>query len=135
MGFLSLMAESFPNLSVIGLREGHDDREENYHHTTRLLSERPDLIGIYNVGGSSDGIARALRETGRGQKIIFVGHGLSADTRMMLVEDVMDAVITQSPQVIVQNAIQIFSNIRSGHAPLSGVPPLTMEIIVKENLP
>jgi LacI family transcriptional regulator len=54
---------------------------------------------------------------------------------MMLVEDVMDAVITQSPQVIVQNAIQIFSNIRSGHAPLSGVPPLTMEIIVKENLP
>lgn len=135
MGFLSLMAESFPNLSVVGLREGHDNRDENYHHTTKLLSEHPDLIGIYNVGGSSDGIVRALREGRRDRHILFIGHGLTADTRAFLVEDLMDVVITQSPQIIVQNTVQIFTNIRNGHEPLAGVPHLIMEVVVKENLP
>ena len=135
MGFLSLMAESFPDLSVVGLREGHDNRDENYHHAARLLSEHHELVGIYNVGGSSDGIARALRESARERRVLFIGHGLTADTRAMLVDDLMDVVITQSPQIIAQNAIQIFTNIRNGHAPLAGVPHLIMEVVTKENLP
>ena len=28
MGFLSLIAESFPDLKVVSLREGHDDRDD-----------------------------------------------------------------------------------------------------------
>lgn len=135
MGFLSLMAESFPHLSVVGMREGHDNRDENYRHTLKLLTEYPDMIGIYNVGGSSDGIARALREKGRDQDILFIGHGLTADTRAFLVEDTMDVVITQSPELIVRNTLQIFANVRDGSTPLAGVPPLIMEVVVKENLP
>lgn len=135
MGFLSLMVESFPNLSVVGVREGHDNRDENYRHTLTLLAEHPDIIGLYNVGGSSDGIARALREKSRDQDILFIGHGLTPDTRALLVDDIMDVVITQSPQLIVRNAIHIFSNVRNGDAPLAGVQPLVMEVVVRENLP
>ena len=135
MGFLGLMAESFPHLSVVGLREGHDNRDENYRHALTVLAEHPDLIGIYNVGGSSDGIARALREKRRDQHILFIGHGLTADTRAFLVEDTMDVVITQSPQHIVRNTLQIFANMRNRNEPLVGVPPLIMEVVVKENLP
>lgn len=117
------------------MREGHDNRDENYRHTLTLLSEYADLIGIYNVGGSSDGVARALRERGWAQEILFIGHGLTPDTRGYLLEDVMDVVITQSPDAIVRNALQIFRNLRAGADPLHGVPPLPMEIMVKENLP
>lgn len=135
MGFLGLIDQGFPHLNVVGMREGHDDRDENYRHTVRLLDEFPDLVGIYNVGGSSDGIARALRERNRYDQVIFIGHGLTPDTRGYLVEDVMDVVITQSPDAIVRNAIQIFSNARAGVDPLSSVPRLPMEIIFKENIP
>lgn len=135
MGFLGMMEESFPHLSVVGVREGHDNRDENYRHTLTLLSEYPDLIAIYNVGGSSDGIARALREKSRNEDILFIGHGLTPDTRGLLVEDTMDVVITQSPDVVVRNALQIFANARRGDDPYAGVLPLTMEVIVKENLP
>lgn len=135
MGFLSLMAESFSNLMVVGVREGHDNRDENYRHTLKLLNEYSDLIGIYNVGGSSDGIARALREKSGNRRVLFIGHGLTTDTRTLLVEDTMDAVITQSPQVILRNALQIFANARQGIPPLAGVPPLVMEIVLKENMP
>ncbi|MEO3434078.1 LacI family DNA-binding transcriptional regulator [Inquilinus sp. CAU 1745] len=135
MGFLGLMEESFPNLSVVGVREGHDNRDENYRRTLELLAEYPDLIGIYNVGGSSDGIARALREQGRDQDMLFIGHGLTADTRSLLLEDTMDVVITQNPDMIVHNALRVFVSVRRGDDPLSGIAPLTMEVIVKENLP
>lgn len=135
MGFLSLIAETFPHLELVALREGHDDRDENYHHTVRLLAAHPDLIGIYNVGGSSDGIARALRENPRKSRVLLIGHGLTPDTRAMLLDDVMDAVITQSPQLIVQNTLQIFKNLRNGLDAFAGVPPLVMEIAVRENLP
>jgi LacI family transcriptional regulator len=135
MGFLSLIAESFPHLKVVGLREGHDDRDENYHHTVKLLAAHTDLVGLYNVGGSSDGIARALRERARARRILLIGHGLTPDTRAMLLDDVMDVVITQSPQTIVQNTLQVFTNLRNGLGALVGLPPLVMEIVVKENLP
>ncbi|MBX2831289.1 MAG: LacI family DNA-binding transcriptional regulator [Rhodospirillales bacterium] len=135
MGFLSLMEEAFPDIRVVAAREGHDDRSENYLHTKSLLAEYPDLIGIYNVGGSSDGVARALRESGRGRDIIFIGHGLTPDTRRFLLEDIMDVVITQSPGVIVQNTLRIFENLRNGLDANADVAKLTMEVVVKENLP
>ncbi len=135
MGFLGLMEQAFPRFTVVGLREGHDDRDENYRHALTLLDEYPDLIGIYNVGGSSDGIARALRERGREHEVLFIGHGLTPDTRRYLVEDIMDVVITQSPDAILWNAMQIFSNVHVSLAPLAGVPRLPMEVVFKENLP
>ena len=135
MGFLGLMEEAFPNLNVVGVREGHDDRDENYRHALTLLDEHPDLVGIYNVGGSSDGIARALCERGREHEVLFIGHGLTPDTRTYLVEDIMDVVITQSPDAIVRNAIQCFSNASAGLDPLARVPRLPMEVVFKENMP
>ena len=134
MGFLGVMEESFPQIEVVGVREGHDNPDENYQHTLKLLSDYPDLIGIYNVGGSSDGVGRALREMGRDQDTLFIGHGLTKDTRKFLVEDTMDMVITQSPDAVVRNVLHIFSNVQAGELPSAGIPALTMEVIVKENL-
>ena len=59
-GFLSLMEELHPDIEVAGLREGHDDAERNYRQTLVLLGRYPHLRGIYNIGGASDGVARAL---------------------------------------------------------------------------
>jgi LacI family transcriptional regulator len=66
---------------VIGLREGHDDPSSNYLQAKLLMEQQLDLVCIYNVGGASEGIARALRETRRSRRIVFIGHGLTAETR------------------------------------------------------
>lgn len=127
VGFLGLTEERFPQLEVTATREGHDDREENYTHTRRLLEKHPDIIGIYNVGGSSDGIGRALRESGRAQEVTFIGHGLTPDTRGMLADGTMDAVITQSPDRLFEAAV----NAALGKAG----PQVPMELYLAENLP
>ncbi|MBY6118261.1 LacI family DNA-binding transcriptional regulator [Mameliella alba] len=127
-GFLSIQEEMFPHLRVIGMREGHDDAGENYRHTLALLDQAPDLVGIYNVGGSSSGISRALRERDK-TTVTFIGHGLTPDTRRALLEGSMDAVFDQDPDLLIEAAIRALSQ------PEPRPRPLRLEIYFRENLP
>jgi len=135
MGFLHIMREKFPELAVVGVREGRDDAEQNHRLARTLLDQHPDLIGLYNIGGASDGIGRALDETGRGHKVVFVGHGLTPDTRALLIDGTMDAVITQSPHTTVMNCVHIFVNLRDRRDVLAGVEPVRIAIVLRDNLP
>jgi LacI family transcriptional regulator len=134
-GFLHVLAEQFGQLEVVGLREGHDDSEQNFVQTASLLEQHPSLAGIYNIGGASDGVARALKEAGRDQKVVLIGHGLTPDTRGLLIDGSLDAVITQSPQATLANAVRIFVNVREGRLPLAGVESTRSQVIFRENLP
>lgn len=132
MGFLGLLEEAYPGLRVIGMREGHDDRNQNYHHARSLIDQNPDLVGIYNVGGASDGIGRALAENGMGGRIVFIGHGLTADTRRLLIEGTMDAVINSDPDQVIGETLARFARPAEG----AGLrPPLKMDLIFRENIP
>jgi LacI family transcriptional regulator len=135
MGFLHSREEMFPAVDVVGMREGHDDSDQNYRQTRSLLRQYADLVGIYNIGGASDGVGRALKEARREKNIVFVGHGLTPDTRALLVDGTMDAVITQDPQTMVLNCVRIFTNLREGKPALAGIEPLRISLIVRENLP
>ncbi len=134
-GFLHLMQEQFPSVQVLGLREGHDDIDKNYRQARALLEQHPDLEGLYNIGGGAEGIARAIHERDGLRKPVFIGHGLTPDTRAMLIDGTMDAVITQSPQGAVMNCVRIFANLRDGRDPLSGTEPVRSQVIFRENLP
>lgn len=134
-GFLHIMQEMFPAMQVVGLREGQDDADKNHAQTRVLLEQYPDLIGIYNIGGASDGVARALRDAGREHKVQFVGHGLTPDTRALLIDGTMDAVITQSPQTAMMNCVRIFANLRDKRELLAGVEAVRSTIVLRENMP
>jgi len=134
LGFLGMIAEAFPALTVVGLREGHDDAVQNYRQTRALLAKHPDIVGIYNIGGASDGITRALREANRGSTVTFVGHGLTPDTHAALRDGTMDVAITQDHQIMTLNCVRIFTNLRDGRAAMSGIEPMQISLFVRENL-
>jgi LacI family transcriptional regulator len=135
MGFLHLFEELFPAITVVGLREGRDDEAQNYRQMRALLAQHPDLAGIYNIGGGASGIGRALKETRREQETVFIGHGLTADTRALLLDGTMDAVITQNPQLTLMSCAAVFANVRAGRDPMAGVDAPRSEIVFRENLP
>lgn len=135
MGFLHLFEDLFPAIQVVGLREGHDEEARNYRQTKTLLAQHPDLAGIYNIGGGPEGIARALKEAGRQHDVVFVGHGLTPDTRSLLIDGAMDAVITQNPQAAMMDCVSIFANLRAGRPASQGVERPRTEIVLRENLP
>ncbi len=134
-GFHQLIEERFPAIEIVGLREGLDDVEKNYQQTRGLLRQYPGLGGIYNVGGAHDGVARALREAGRHHDVVYIGHGLSSDTRALLIDGSMDAVITQNPQSAIASCVRIFTNLRDQRDPLDGIETPRGHIIFRENLP
>lgn len=135
MGFLHVFEELFPSIKVVGLREGHDDADRNYRQTRLLLNQHPDLAGIYNIGGAADGVARALKEMNRERDVVFIGHGLTSDTRSFLLDGTMDAVITQNQFNTMMSCVSIFDNLRAGRNAMRGIEAPRSEIIFRENIP
>jgi len=80
-------------------------------------------------------VGRALKETGREHDVVFVGHGLTSDTRVMLIDGTMDAVITQYPHTTVMNCVRVFANLRDGRDVMTGVEPVRISIVLRDNLP
>jgi LacI family transcriptional regulator len=135
MGFLHLFEEMYPSIEVVGLREGLDNEARNYRHTRTLLSQHPDLAGIYNIGGAPEGVVRALREHSREREVVFIGHGLTPGTRGFLLDGAMDAVITQNPVHTVVSCAAVFANLRAGREAAHEVEAPRIEIVFRENLP
>jgi len=135
MGFRHLFQEIDPAAELVGVREGHDDEAKNYRQTKMLLAQHPDLAGLYNIGGGPEGIGRALKEAGRQHDVAFVGHGLTPETRALLIDGTMDAVITQHPQSALMDCVAIFANLRAGRPAQQGAASPRVEIILRENLP
>lgn len=136
MGFLRLMQDEFPHLRIVGVREGRDDADTNHRLTGTLIRQHPDLVGLYNIGGGAEGVGRALKEHGRDSaSTVFVAHGLTPDTRTLLIDGTLDAVITQHPQTVLLNAVRIFTNLRDGRSANVGVEPVRISVVLRENLP
>jgi hypothetical protein len=51
------------------------------------------------------------------------------------IDGTMDAAITQDHQAMVLDCVRIFTNVRDGREPLTGVAPTQIGLFVRENLP
>jgi LacI family transcriptional regulator len=135
MGFLDILQELYPDIQVVGLREGQDEEALNYRQMRTLLTHHPDLDGIYNIGGGASGVGRALKDARREQDVVFVGHGLTGDTREFLLDGTMDAVITQNAEDTIIKCASLLRDLREGRRFENGPDPMRIEVIFRENLP
>jgi LacI family transcriptional regulator len=133
MGFRHVLAEEFPGLAIVELREMLDDRERAYAEAAALLDRHPDLAGIYNIGAGNLGIARALAERQRQGRVIFLGHELTEATKALLLDGTIDGLIDQNPRVEAREALNLLAHAVAGQ-PYQGHPP-RLHLILKENIP
>jgi LacI family transcriptional regulator len=134
MGFRHLLAEEYPELAIVELREVRDDAERAFAEAKALLAAYPRLAGVYNIGGGNRGIARALEEAGRAREVTFIGHELTEFTRRLLVTGTVDAVIDQNPRVEARDAVDWLVAAARG-TPAPALPPIRIQAIFKENIP
>jgi len=133
MGFRHVLAEEFPNLAIVELREMADDRDRAYTEAATLLDRHEDLAGIYNIGAGNQGLAQALKERHREGSVIFIGHELTEGTKRLLLDGTMDAVIDQNPRVEAREALNLLEHAARG-LPYESHPP-RLHLILKENIP
>lgn len=132
-GFRQILTEDFPGFDILDLREVHEDRDKAYRETIALLDRQPDLAAIYNAGGATAGIARALKERGRDQAMVFLAHEATEGNKTLLLDGTLDAVIDQNPRVEVREAISTLVSAVRGAVYLPSPPRIQM--VFRENLP
>src|ERR1700729_1668163 len=135
LGFRQVLGEDFADLRIVALREGHDDPARNYAAVRDLLQQYPDLLGFYNIGAGSRGVAKALEEAGKAKDVVFVGHELTHFTRRFLISGAMDAVINQNARHEVINCLRMLANCYAGIDPATKIEPTHIEVFLRENLP
>jgi LacI family transcriptional regulator len=134
MGFRHVLAEDYPDLTVVAVREDQDDAEHAYRETGALLRDYPTLRGVYNAGAGNRGLCRALEESARAKIVVAIGHELTSFTRRFLIAGVLDAIIDQNPKAEAQAAIRaLIDASNSVHRHRHSLIPFTAYF--RENLP
>jgi LacI family transcriptional regulator len=77
IGFRTGLRAHFPKVVLAGEARGEDSPELTFRAVTRMLQDHPALGAIYNVGGGNQGLTAALRDAGRTDDVIVVGHDVN----------------------------------------------------------
>jgi LacI family transcriptional regulator len=133
MGFRHILAEDCPQLQIVEQLEMMDDPDQAFEITIELLARHSDLSAIYNVGAGNSGIAKALKVLDLRRHVLLIGHDATEDTRELLLDGTLDAVIDQNPRVEAREALNALEGAITGkyfenHAP-------RLQVIFRENLP
>jgi LacI family transcriptional regulator len=134
-GFHQVISLEHPHLDVLAPVEGNDQDEANETITARLLSDHPDLIGVYNVGAGLPGVAKAIMDAGREPRLVFIGHDLTSFSRRYLLRGVVDAVIVQDPGHEARSAIRVLLSLVRNEPMLAEQERIRIDIVMRDNLP
>jgi len=134
-GFNQVMSLEYPHLAVLSPVEAGDRDDVSETLMARLLSDHPDLIGVYNVGAGAQGVAKAIVDAGREASVVFIGHDLIPATRRALLRGVMDAVIAQDPGHEARSAIRVLMSLARNEPILAEQEKIRIDIVMRDNLP
>lgn len=121
-GLRQALAIHGSHLEVTDVLDGGDELPRSERLLCEALRRRPEVAGIYNVGGANEAVRAALQRVPLARPPIFVGHELDACTRGMLRDGAMTVTIDQNPERQASDAID-FVLAHFGYAVAGGGGP------------
>lgn len=132
-GFAAVLAADFPQLELIGPREGHDSAAETAALAADLLAD-PALAGLYNLGAGNAGLMAALAASGRGGTVRVIAHELTAPTRAGLATGAIDVVLDQKPDEEIRAALAAARQLAQQPDGVALTAPIEIGIFLRDNL-
>lgn len=133
-GFQAGLAGEFAGITLIGPVEGHDERSETESILARVLTQHPDLAGLYNLGAGNAGLVAALDASGRAGSLRVIAHELTEPTRRGLRSGTIDVVLDQNPDGEIREAIAVARMLALGGSNTDPVNPIEIGIFLRDNL-
>lgn len=93
-GFRSYFREHAPDFTLLEPLATYESAAAARELTEKLLSEHPDLCGLFVSGGGITGALSALRETPKRKDFVAVGYDLFDETRAALIDGTLTMVIS-----------------------------------------
>lgn len=107
LGFRRVIREQFPNLRILESLNNHDLDDESYQSLITLFQSGIKPLGIYNITGGTKGVAKALKEKGWSEEVVFIGHELNDASYNLLSQNEVDIIIDQDLRSEVLTAINV----------------------------
>jgi LacI family transcriptional regulator len=133
LGFDQVMHSQFPNLTCLPTMECHDDPDVIATKIPPILTDHPDIIGVYSIGAGNRGLLRALKNTPH--KPVVIAHELSAHARDALLDGTFDVVLTQDVGHIIRSATRVLRAFAEGRDIIAAQERIRLDVFIKENLP
>lgn len=102
-GFLDVLRERAPQLTVIGPVECLDDNARTATVLRDALQAGP-LLGLYTTGSGSTGVCQALQE--QSTRPVWIGHEATEQHHRLLRDGLLSLVIDQDPEGQAEAAVQ-----------------------------
>lgn len=134
-GFTQVVHQEYSRLKLLPPRTGQDEDSISAAAIRELLAEHPDMVGVYSVGAGTAGIAQALHASGRKRGIVFIGHEVTEQSRQMLIDGTIDALIHQDPGHEVRSAARLLIARLMKEPILPDQERIRIEIFLRDNLP
>lgn len=132
-GFREVMAADFPNLYLPDPILTKDNPAVLYDAACDALRSDTPFTAFYNVGAGNVGLIGAIKDAAEGRPFCVV-HELVAHSRQALLENHIDLVIDQRPDVEITRAFAKLRALIDGR----NLPPMTNlmpTIFVRDNVP
>ena len=134
-GFDQVVGEEFPHLEPLPSVEGQEDPAHTERVTLRALQQNPDAIGVYSVGASVQGVARAIAAAKLAHRPVLIDHELTENSARLLQNGVIDAVITQNTGHLARSALRVLRAKCDNTPVIKSQENIRIEIVIRENLP
>mgnify|MGYP002622670593 CR=1 FL=1 len=132
MGFEQVMRAECPELNILPWIEGGELAGIVEEKLSNLLSQNPNVVGIYSLGGGTRGVIDAIEDAK--QDMCVVTTELSEHTRAALINGTVDAVLVQDPSHEVRSAIRVLKHLTDDTPVNEKQERIRIEIFVRDNL-
>jgi LacI family transcriptional regulator len=132
LGFRRVLRSEFPKLEVDERVNSRDDSEFVHRNVIKYVEDHDAPAGIYNVAGGNFGIGRALTDLDLQGKVIFIGHELNANSRMLMETGIMHVAIGHDVDFEVAQAIE-FLKAQLDNRPVAAPPYTRVRVYTKYN--
>ena len=103
----------------------HDAFDFLYQSVAGYIEEHGAPAGIHNVAGGNPGIGRALKDAGVDGGVVFIGHELNTNSRLLLEGGEMDFVIGHDLDAeVAQSALAVEALLEGRPLPAFGKTPV-----------
>ncbi len=134
-GFDEVMQRNFPGLEVLQSLETHGSPATLRQVVAEMLSNAPDIRGIYAMGDGNRALTQVLDEIGLSGRLTVICHELTPHVRAALINGQITAVITQNLGHLARSTLRVL-RAKADHQPLDeGQEQIRIEIVLRENLP
>lgn len=133
-GFKNALKE-YPEINIVNIVDTQGDRAKAAEAAANLISSNPDIVGMFgNTGIAAPGMAQGVVEAGYAGKVKLVGMDDVPDNIRFLKEDVMSAIVVQSPYDMGYNAARaLLDFFETKEAPKEAMNYVPAKIMTKDD--